>query len=45
MLSSVLRSKRALHANMEIMRAFARLRQMLAWRRDLARRLDELEKK
>ncbi len=44
-LSSVLRSKRAVHANIDIMRAFVRLRQMLAWRRDLARRLDELEKK
>jgi hypothetical protein len=31
--------------NIEIMRAFVRLRQMLASHADLARRLDELEKK
>jgi len=45
MLSSVLRSKRAVQVNIEIMRAFVRLRQMLASHRDLARRLDALEKK
>lgn len=45
MLSSVLRSKRAVLVNIEIMRAFVRLRRMLASHRDLQRRLDELEKK
>jgi hypothetical protein len=45
MLSSVLRSPRAIQVNIEIMRAFVRLRQMLASNAELARRLDALEKK
>lgn len=45
MLSSVLRSKRAMAVNIEIMRAFVRLRQLLATHADLARKLDALEKK
>ena len=45
MLSSVLRSQRAIHVNIEIMRAFVRLRQMLASHADLARKLATLEKK
>ena len=45
MLSSVLRSKRAVLVNVEIMRAFVRLRQMLVSHADLRRRLDELERK
>lgn len=45
MLSSVLNSKRAIHVNIEIMRAFVRLRQMLASNVELSRRLDELESK
>jgi len=45
MLSSVLRSKRAVLVNVEIMRTFVRLRQMLAAHADLQRRLDELESK
>jgi len=45
MLSSVLRSKRAIRVNIEIMRAFVRLRQMLASNKELAKRLDNLEKK
>lgn len=45
MLSSVLHSKRAIQVNVEIMRAFVRLRQMLASHADLARKLDALEKK
>ena len=45
MLSSVLRSPRAVQVNIEIMRAFVRLRQMRASNAALARRLDELEKK
>lgn len=44
-LSSVLRSRRAVLVNIEIMRAFVRLRQMLASHADLARKLDALEKK
>jgi hypothetical protein len=45
MLSSVLRSPRAIQVNIAIMRAFARLRQILASHADLARKLDEMEKK
>ncbi|MGA9031910.1 MAG: ORF6N domain-containing protein [Sulfuricaulis sp.] len=45
MLSSVLHSDRAVHVNIEIMRAFVRLRQMLASNADLARKLATLEKK
>ncbi len=41
----VLRSKRAVLVNIEIMRAFVRLRRMLASHADLERRLDDLEKK
>jgi hypothetical protein len=43
MLSSVLRSSRAVRVNIEIMRAFVRLRHVLAASAELARRLDELE--
>ena len=45
MLSSVLRSDRAVRVNVEIMRAFVRMREVLATHRDLARKLQELEKK
>jgi hypothetical protein len=45
MLSSVLRSKRAVQVNIEIMRAFVRLRQILSAHKDLARKLKELERK
>jgi hypothetical protein len=45
MLSSVLRSKRAVQVNIAIMRTFARLRQLLASHQDLAKKLDEIEKK
>lgn len=45
MLSSVLRSKRAAQVNIEIMRAFVRLRSLLSAPADLARRLDELEQR
>ena len=45
MLSSVLRSKRAVLVNVEIMRAFVRLRQMLASNAGLAEKLAKLEKK
>ena len=45
MLSSVLNSKRAIQVNIEIMRTFVRLRQMLASNVGLARKLAALEKK
>ncbi len=45
MLSSVLHSERAVQVNIAIMRAFVKLRQMLASHRHLARRLEEMEKK
>ncbi len=45
MLSSVLRSDRAVSVNIEIMRAFVRLRSMLASHADLARKVESLEQK
>ncbi|OGW14161.1 MAG: DNA-binding protein [Nitrospinae bacterium RIFCSPLOWO2_12_FULL_45_22] len=45
MLSCVLNSERAVKVNIEIMRAFVRLRQMLASNAELACKLDALEKK
>ena len=45
MLSSVLRSKRAVQVNIEIMRAFVRLRQLLSSHTELAAKLLEMEKK
>jgi hypothetical protein len=45
MLSSVLRSPRAVQVNIEIMRAFVRLRRMLQANTVLARQLKDLEKK
>jgi len=45
MLSSVLNSKRAVQVNIEIMRAFVRLRQIMSTHKDLARKLEVLEKK
>ena len=43
MLSSVLRSQRAVQVNIQIMRTFVRLRQFLASNETLIVRLDELE--
>jgi hypothetical protein len=43
MLSSVLRSPRAISVNIEIMRAFVRMREMLASNHELAKRIDQLE--
>jgi hypothetical protein len=43
MLSSVLRSPRAIQVNIEIMRAFVRLRRILSEHKELSRRIDELE--
>ncbi len=45
MLSSVLRSRRAVMANVEIMRAFVHLRQILSSHAELSQKLDQLEKK
>jgi len=45
MLSSVLNSPRAVQVNIQIMRTFAKLREIIYQHKDLARRLDELEKK
>jgi hypothetical protein len=45
MLSSILRSPRAIAVNIEIMRTFVRLREMLSAHADLARKLATLEKK
>ena len=45
MLSSVLNSDRAIEVNIEIMRAFLKLRQMLGAHKDLRRKLAEMEKK
>jgi hypothetical protein len=45
MLSSVLNSSRAIQVNIQIMRTFGKLREMIASNRDLSRRLDDLERK
>ena len=45
MLSGVLTSSRAIKVNVEIMRAFVRLRKILSSHAELARKLEELEKK
>ncbi|TAK66774.1 MAG: ORF6N domain-containing protein [Bacteroidetes bacterium] len=45
MLSSVLNSERAITVNVAIMRAFVRLRDLLSSNKELARKLEELEKK
>jgi ORF6N domain. len=43
MLSSVLRSKRAVQVNIEIMRAFVRMRSFALTNRELARKIADLE--
>ncbi len=45
MLSSVLNSDRAVEVNIAIMRAFVRLREIMFTHKDLARKLDDLERK
>ena len=45
MLSSVLRSDRAVRVNIEIMRAFVRLRQLLSSNAELSQRLDDMEQR
>ena len=45
MLSSVLRSPQAVAVNIEVMRAFVRLREVLAGNKEMAAKLNELERK
>ena len=45
MLSSVLNSKRAIHVNIEIMRAFAKIREMILSHRELQTKINEMEQK
>ena len=45
MLSSVIKSKRAVRVNIQIMRAFVALREMLAGNKELAQKIEEMEKK
>jgi uncharacterized protein YpiB (UPF0302 family) len=45
MLSSVLNSDRAIEVNVQIMRAFVKLREMIASHKDLARKLADMKKK
>ncbi len=45
MLSSVLRSKRAIQVNIAIMKTFVKIREMLSTHRDLIRKFDALEQK
>lgn len=45
MLSSVLHSPRAVQVNIQIMRAFVRLRELMITHKDLARKIEELEAK
>jgi hypothetical protein len=45
MLSSVLKSKRAVRVNIEIMRAFVKLRQLVSSHKDLLQKIEDMEKK
>jgi hypothetical protein len=45
MLSSILKSKRAIHVNIAIMRAFVKLREIISTHKELAHKLDLLERK
>ena len=45
MLSSVLRSKQAVHVNVAIMRAFVKLREILSINKELAHKLAQIERK
>lgn len=44
MLSSVLRSKRAILVNIQVMRTFTRLRQLISTHKELARKIENLER-
>ena len=45
MLSSVLKSKRAIQVNIQIMRAFIKLKEMLSTHKDLKQKIEEMEKR
>ena len=45
MLSSVLKSKRAIYVNIQIMRTFTKLRQILSTHKELKAKIEEMEKK
>ena len=45
MLSSVLNSERAIQVNIEIMRTFTKLRELMIEHRDLKQKIEEMEKK
>ncbi len=45
MLSSVLKSQRAVQVNIQIMRAFSKLREMLSTHKDLRKQIEDMEKK
>jgi hypothetical protein len=45
MLSSVLNSKRAIHVNIQIIRVFTKLRELMINHKDLARKIEDLERK
>ena len=45
MLSSVIHSPRAVQVNIQIMRAFVKLRELMITHKDLARKIEELEAK
>lgn len=45
MLSGILNSKRAIHVNIMIMRTFIRLKQMITTHKELAHKIEELERK
>ncbi|MBI4826921.1 MAG: ORF6N domain-containing protein [Nitrospirae bacterium] len=45
MLSGILNSKRAIHANIQIMRTFTKIRELLATHKDLRQKIEAMEKK
>ncbi len=45
LLSSVLKNDRSIHVNIQIMRAFTQLRQMLSTHEDLKRKIESMERK
>lgn len=45
MLSSILNSERAIHVNIQIMRAFVKLRELMASHKDLRNKIEQMEKK
>lgn len=45
MLSSVLNSKRAIQVNIQIMRTFTKIREMIATHKDLKQKIEKMEKK